>query len=204
MDWGATIIFILSIIGAAMLSGGDVIVGIIAFVVIICILAAIKGILKVIVPKGKKPPEPMSTKANTRIILDEEHFVLIHEQVLKFLRAFSSALPSEWYHYFISQEFEHIGNNTEGYLKFQISLGNWWDELLFDEPEIKDYMMSVFEFDASEKTFMYRIRTGICHSGSYPIEKITKMVHTYLDNYESTHTCVHLTRESYGAKYSNI
>lgn len=201
MDWGATIIFVLSIIGAVLLSGGDMVVGVIAFIVILCILAAIKGILKSI-PKPPKPPKPEHMSA--KIILDEQHFVLIHEQVLKFLQAFSSKLPSEWYHYFISQEYDHIGNSTEGYLKFEILLGNWWDELLYDKPEIKDYIMSVFEFDANEKTFMYRIRTGICHSGSYPADEITKMLHTYLDNYEATHTCLHLTRESYGAKYSNI
>ncbi|MBQ4602627.1 MAG: hypothetical protein IJB24_07185, partial [Clostridia bacterium] len=119
-------------------------------------------------------------------------------------QAYSSALPDEWYLYFISQDFEHIGGTTEGYLEFKLLLGNWWDSLLYNSPEIKDYMMSVFDFDASENTFTYRIRTGICSSGSYPQDKITKMVHTYLNNYEATHNCIHLTRDSFGAKYSNI
>ncbi len=207
MDWGATIVFILSVIGAVILSEGDVIVGIIAFLVIFCTLAAIKGVVKFILsgnPPGSEPKTSSSENSNTRITLDEEFFVLVHDQVMKFLRAYSSDLPSEWYHYFISHDFEHIGDTTEGYLEFKILLGNWWDSLLYNSPEIKDYMMSVFTFDASENTFTYRIRTGICSNGSYPQDKITQMVHTYLNNYEATHNCIHLTRESFGAKYSNI
>lgn len=207
MDWGVTIVFILSIIGAVILSGGDVMVGIIAFPVIFCILAAIKGVVKFIASSGttgSKPKVSSSTNSNARIILDEEYFVLVHDQVIKFLRAYSSELPDEWYHYFISQEVEHIGGTTEGYLKFQVMLGNWWDGLLYNHPEVKDYMMSIFTFDASENTFTYKIRTGTCSGGSYPQDNIAKMVHKYLDNYESTHTCIHLIRESFGAKYSNI
>lgn len=207
MDWGVTIVFILSIIGAVILSGGDVIVGIIAFLVVFCILAAIKGVVKFIASSDttrSKPKVSSSANSNARIILDEEYFVLVHDQVMKFLQAYSSALPDEWYHYFISQDFEHVGGDTEGYLEFKILLGNWWDSLLYNSPEIKDYMMSVFAFDASENTFTYRIRTGIFSIGSFPQDKITKMVHTYLNNYEATHNCIHLTRDSIGAKYSNI
>ncbi len=207
MDWGATIVFILSITGAVILSGGDVMVGIIAFLVIFCILAAIKGVMKFITSSdttGSTPRSSSSTSSNAHIIFDEEFFVLVHDQVIKFLQAYSSELPDEWYHYFISQEVEHIGGTTEGYLKFQVMLGNWWDGLLYSHPEVKDYMMSIFTFDASENTFTYRIRTGTCSGGAYPRDKIAKMVHKYLDNYESTHSGVHLKREDYGAKYSNI
>ncbi|MEE0946143.1 MAG: hypothetical protein U0M42_04860 [Acutalibacteraceae bacterium] len=207
MDWGAAIVFILSIIGAVILSGGDVLFGIIAFLLIFCILAAIKGVIKYLVFDNTKNSEPeisSSANSNVKIVLDEQHFVLVHDQVIKFLRTYSSALPYEWYHYFISQTFEHAGGTTEGFLEFKILLGNWWDSLLYNSPDIKDYMMSVFSFDASENTFTYRIRTGICSGGSYPQDKITKMIHTYLNEYEATHNCIHLTKDSFGAKYSNI
>lgn len=207
MDWGATIVLVLSIIGAVILSSGDVIVGIIAFFVIYCILAAIKGVVKFFASSdtmGSKPKVSSSANSNARIILDEEFFVLVHDQVIKFLRAYSSVSPDEWYHYFISQDFEYVGGTTEGYLEFNIALGSWWDSLLHNSPEIKDYMMSVFSFDASKNTFTYRIRAGICSSGSYPIDKITKMIHAYLNNYEATHNCIHLTRTSFGAMYSNV
>ena len=201
MDWGTTFIFVLSIIGAVLLAEGDTVIGIIAFFVVFLILGAIKGIIAYFMRK-EEPPYPPKASAKSCISLNEERFMVVHNQVMEFLNAYSAELPNEWYHYYISQEFEHSGDTTEGYVKFQIMLGSWWESLLYNVPEIKDYMMSIFTFDPSENTFTYRMWSGTCSGCSYPTNEITKMVHKYVSNYEAEHPGMRFERYSWGAKYS--
>lgn len=198
----------LSIIRSGNFSGRNVFFYVIASIVVFCIFIVLKNIVKSATsykPTNKAQKVTQSTLTNTQIVLNEEYFDLVHEHIVDFLQAYSNELPNEWYHYFISQEFEQTGENTiEGYLKFQILLGTWWDCLLQSSPALKEFIISNFSFDPIEKTFTYKIQTGTSTGKAYPKNKVTNMVHTYLNNYEAKHTCIHLKQTDFGAVYNSL
>lgn len=198
------LIFTLSVLGAYYIAEGDVIVGIFAFFVTFGILNLVKWIVHKIKSETGPYPPPPTKESNIHIILDEKSFVSVHNQVMSFLEIYSEKLPDEWLHYFVSQEFEHVGDTTFGYVKFEISLGNWWDELFFDKPEILDYMKSIFTFDDNNKTFTYKMISGTCSNCSFNQNLITEMIHEYISHYESEHPHVKFERRSWGAMYSNV
>lgn len=209
MDWGATIVFVLSIIGAVILSGGDVMVGIIAFLVIFCILAAIKGVVKFIASDDgdtdkRKPSVSTNTNAKTHIVFGEEHFEHTLNMVMKFLHAYSVERPNNWYHFFLSQVADREDSGTYGYIKFHVQLDSWSNGTLYKDPELEDFMNTIFTFDPQENIFTYNMLVGSSSSYAFPWDEVLKILHKYLDNYEAKHPGVRFERHDWGAKYSNL
>lgn len=201
MDWGATLIFVLSLLGAIAIAEGDFVIGILAFVVIFVILSIIGAIIKSIIKNTKAPPIKSKHNQGTySIVFSEEHFEFELEQIRKFLDAYTKTLPNEWLHIFISQKWEHEECWHDGYIEFQIILGNWWDSLLYQYPDILDYMKNVYTFDPQERSFTYSIRSGnSTTAGAFPREKINDMLQKYLDNYETKHPEMRFERHEWGA-----
>ncbi len=131
----------------------------------------------------------------------EKHFVLIHDQVIKFLRAYSSVLPDEWYYYMIYPNFEHIYDSFEYYVEFKIMVGNWWDGLMREHSDVTDFMMTIFTFDQNERTFTHRIQVPASKSAGQ-FDRIPPMIHEYLDHYEANNPGVRLVRDERGATYN--
>lgn len=154
----------------------------------------------------KKTQNYETESSNASIVFAEEHLEHILDQIIRFLQAYSTVLPDEWYHLYISQDVkrdEYSGNYyvNDGYLKFQITLGNWWNGILYEYPDIADYMDSIFVFDSQERTFTYtEFRTGSSTRCSFPTDKINTMLQKYLDNYESKHPGIHFERFGWGAR----
>lgn len=149
--------------------------------------------------KSKK--NDVKLNSNINIIFSEDHFEHTLNMVMSFLDAYSNVSQGEWCCLFISQEFEHSGNTTYGYLKFQIMLSYWWDGLLRQYPEIDDYMKNIFTFDSNETAFTYTdFRTGSSIGVPFPQEKINTLLQTYLNNYEAKYPTVKFERHSWGAK----
>lgn len=217
MDWGATIVFVLSIIGAVMLSDGDLVVGIIAFLVIFCILAVIKSVVEFTASSDTtnstpKKETPQKT-GKTHIVFTENSLELTLDMVMRFLDAYSTENPGEWYHLFISHilercDVEYCDNVTYGRIKIQILLGGWWDSLLRSYPDIVDYMKSFFTFESDDAGCFTltstHILTGESVDCKFPVEIVDALLQRNLDNYEAKHPSVKFERESWGAKISNI
>lgn len=143
----------------------------------------------------------------TNITFSEDYFEHYLDNIMRFIQTFYEREPDKWYHFYISQEFRQ-DNYTDnhyvetGYLKFEISVGIWWDGILRD-PEMEDYMKSNFTFDPSERTFTRSIRTGKSTCCVFPHEKVNAMLQQYLDNYESKHPEIHFERFNWGARLSS-
>ena len=122
------------------------------------------------------------------------------DMIMSFLDAYSKESSGDWYFLDISQEFEYSGNATYGYLKFQISLGCWWEGLLSRYPEIDDCMKALFTFDDNERKFTHLRKTFEATGIANPRKEINILVQKSLDNYEAKHPGVKFERDDWGAK----
>lgn len=130
----------------------------------------------------------------------EEHFVFIHNQVIKFLRAYESELPNSYYYYAISPSCEYVYDTSEYYIEFKIILGDWRESLICNHTDITNFMMDAFTFDRGEQTFTDRIFVLASKSaGQY--DRIPPTIHKYLDRYDAHNPGIRLTQDKHGAKY---
>ena len=116
-------------------------------------------------------------KAAQLVSYDESHFELMLDQVMNFINAFKSVLPGEWY--FLDLYADAVRTSYEsslfvesGRVVFKVTIGNWWDGLLRQFPDVEDYMFSVFNFDPQEKTFIATIRAGQTENQLFPTSSI--------------------------------
>jgi len=129
---------------------------------------------------------------------------LVLDMVMKFLDAYAMAVPDEWYLFFISQETKRTEYSDryytyDGYLKFEVSVGTWWNGML-KSPEVEDYMKTTFNFDPEHKKFTYAgISTGSSTCCAFPRDQVNEILQKYLDEYEAKHPGVRFKRENWGA-----
>ncbi len=150
--------------------------------------------------KAKSNNSKPQDSPNVRIVFDEKYFEQKLDMIMEFLDAYSAVLPNSWYHLSISQEFEYASGITDGNLRFEILLDQWWDGLLSQYPDVDDYMKLFFTFDPQENKFtLITFPTGRSIGCKFPKEKIGIMLQSYLDNYELKHPKIHFERYDWGA-----
>lgn len=140
---------------------------------------------------------------------DESHLELMLDQVMKFIDAFKKILPGEWYFFdlYVEAARKTYGSSlyTEtGLVVFKITVGNWWDGLLRQFPDVEDYMLSVFEFNPQERTFIATIKAGECENRMFPTSAVVGMLQQSLNNYETKHPEVQFQRQNWGARIGNV
>lgn len=199
MDWSAVLIYGISIAGAIYLAEGSWLMGIIAFLIIFGILAVIAGIIRFFYKLTKKPPVKPQPAQKVQMYFKEDFFWDVHNQVIIFLQAYSCQYSGEWYHYFLSQEFEHMGDQTDGYLKFELLLGRWDENRKFSGSDSADYIKTCFSYDPQRTAFTFKMRTAISTNGAFPETQIHAMLKDCLNRYEAKHPEVRMERHHWGA-----
>lgn len=122
--------------------------------------------------------------------------------VIKFIVAYKTTIPDEWLHFWISYETKEDCGIIRYFLKFKITVGNWWNGILYNDSDIVDYMMNVFHFDSSENEFIYYLPVGFGHSYTFP-DELKEISKNFLSSYAQKNDSVKLKIDELGASYSN-
>lgn len=145
----------------------------------------------------------INSNNNIHIVDFKEHLFLNLDFVLEFKRAYSSVLPDSMFSVFISQESKKIDYSNsyytyDGYIKIHIIVGNWWNGVLRNYPDILDTIETLFDHNGTEFTYI-GIPTGKSICCPYPHNVINNKLQSYIDEYEKEHSEALFEREEWGA-----
>lgn len=173
-------------------------------VVIWLVISFIYSKVKKFLKKPKSDNLTLHNDTKTHIAFKEEYLEQRLDSIMNFLNAYSAVVPDEMYCLFISQKQQYNqsadSDRVDGYLKFEIIVGCWWDSLLYKHPGIDDYMKSTFMFDSEKRSFVCtNLRTGSSTCCPFPSDKVNALLQKYLDNYEVKHPEINFERHSWGA-----
>ena len=179
---------------------------IVIFFVAVAVIAFIKEQIEKAVDNnpGVTSTPSAEKKENYKLIDFNDHFTLVLDNTLKFIDAYLSEKPNEWLFLNISTLFEksEYSSGTSYYydefIEFKVSVGSWYDSILYSNKEAKDYMMTIYTFNPAENEFVYRIRIGDSTNCIIPREIVKKKFFDCLDAYDISNPNRKLTRTSYG------
>ena len=101
----------------------------------------------------------------------------------------------------ISNNYTHNGDYTDVYMEVKVTVGDWWEQMMCQNPTVLANMQQLFAFDIENKTFINNQIHLV--SARYdqvpPYEEIVKSIHNFLDEYEKQNPGIAFERESYGA-----
>lgn len=102
---------------------------------------------------------------------------------------------------FISNNYTHSDDYTDVYMEVKVTMSDWWEQIMHQNPIALENMQQLFEFDVDNKTFINNQIHLV--SAKYdqvpPYEEIVKSIHDFLDEYEKNHPEIAFERESFGA-----
>ena len=101
----------------------------------------------------------------------------------------------------ISNNYTHNGDYTDVFMEVKVTVSDWREQILCQNPTALENMQQAFAFDAENKTFInnqIHLVSARCDQVP-PYEGIVKSIHSFLDKYEEKHPGIAFERESYGA-----
>lgn len=150
-----------------------------------------------------------SKQNNLVLTYSESHLESMLDHTNDFINAYKTVLPNAWYFFelYVDTERTSYGPSLfveKGFVVFKITIGDWWDELLRQFPDVEDYMIWVFKFDPQEKAFVASMVAGECENQVFPTSTVVGMIQQSLNNYETKHPEVHFQRQNWGARIGNV
>ncbi|MBP5661858.1 MAG: hypothetical protein J6X30_01730 [Clostridia bacterium] len=149
-------------------------------------------------------------KIMTTIEIDLRRFDKLLEfrldQIMLFLQIYKIACGGSYCLSMHSEIYHASGGllyTDNGVIVFKIELDSWREGLLRGYPNVEDYMMSVFTFNADDRSFNGTMPAGYTSGRLYPLESLNEILQQSLDKYEAKHPDVHFQREKTGARMRN-
>lgn len=174
-----------------------------------CIAAGPIGWIAFIILYNKKlkyrTPKTVKKNKNCKLIDCSDLFDCTLENTLDFIEVFIACNPKEWLILNISPAYEKTCDCSadgyscyEYYIEIEITVGNWYDGILYTNKKAKDYITSIYKYDPSDNTFTYRILMAESTDCVLKTEATTKKLFECLDDFEKKHPNRKLERTSYG------
>ena len=134
-------------------------------------------------------------------------FANVLDNTFKFIDAYLEEMPNEWILMFINKPPSKVTKHTadywcyEEYIEIMIAVGTWYDNILYKNKDLEDYMLSVYEFDALEKEFIYKIRIAESTNCIIDRDVLVKKLFEYLEAYEKNNPDRKLKRTEHGVHH---
>ena len=131
-------------------------------------------------------------------------FADVLDNTFKFIDAYLDEFPGEWLHMLIAKDARDVIKYSSDYWRYEenieikVLVGIWYDNILYKNKDIEDYMMSAYEFNPSENAFVYKIQIAESTNCIIPRGILEKQLFDYLDAYEKSNPNRRLTRTSFG------
>ena len=156
----------------------------------------------------KKPTVISSVKKEDYNIVDfTQSFTWVLNNTLKFIEAYREEVPGEWLFIDISpicEKGEFCTDNYwyyEEFIEFKITVGRWYEGILYKNKDIKEYIETTYTYDPSDTSFSYKIKIGNSTNCMIPQNIVMEKFFDCLDIYEKNNPREKLSRTSYGVHH---